>query len=153
MKLITLQTEAKKGKVVSVNLKNPEGNNGWYNYDVKFDNGDVGQVGTKSPTEDYFIEGKEVDYIKEECEWDDKSGTLTKIKRPKKEWSGGGGGAKWQPKDAKTYKSELVGMALKYAYDAVVLFNPEGERDVKMIKPYFDAFTKMAFDKIDEIHG
>ena len=152
MQLIEKTRESKKSKVVSITLKNKEARNGWYNFDVKFENGDVGQVGSKTPTDDYFVEGREVDYILSKCAWDDGSGTLDKVLRPGGSGFKGGGGAKWQPKGPKEYKSEMVGMCLKYAYDAVALFNQEEKRDVKAIKPYFDAFIKMAFDKIDEIH-
>ena len=82
MQLIEKTRESKKSKVVSITLKNKEARNGWYNFDVKFENGDVGQVGSKTPTDDYFVEGREVDYILSKCAWDDGSGTLDKVLRP-----------------------------------------------------------------------
>lgn len=126
---------------------------GNHSFIVTMENSDSGFMNSKDNPNPYFVVGREVEYDYEEKQKSDGSGTYTTIKKPKSDFQGGGGGAKWQPKDAKAYKSELVGMCVKYAYDAVVLFNPEGERDVKMIKQYFDAFTKMAFEKIDEIHG
>ena len=122
-----------------------------YSFSVTMENGDSGYMKSKDNPNTYFAVGQSVEYDIEEKEKKSGDGTYFVIKRPKKDFQGGGG-AKWQPKGPKEYKSEMVGMCLKYAYDAVALFNQEEKRDVKAIKPYFEAFIKMAFDKIDEIH-
>ena len=121
---------------------------GNYSFAITFDNGDAGYLKGKDKDHPYFIAGQEVPYTIEEIEKKDKYGTYFKIKKPAKEWAGGGG-AKWQPKGAREYKAELVGRALKYAYDAVSLL--EEEKSATKIKSYFQAFIKMGHAEIDKL--
>ena len=146
--------EVKTDKVKEVKRwsDEPYGEYKLYTFTITMENGDSGRCASKDFEHKYFVVGAECEYFTEEVEKKDKSGSYINLKRPKKEWTGGGGGG-FKHKGAKEYKSECVGMAAKFAYDSVVQFKPEGKRELKDIKQHFDAFVKMMWDKLDELHS
>ena len=145
-----MQPTQKRGKITKVKrFSDTPNENGFFTFLVEFENGDSGYRSLKEQEDPYFVEGSEVDYMIEEREKKDKSGTYFTIKKPKKKFEFGKG---WQPKGAKEYKAEMVSMALKYSYETANLSRAEGEElDPKQIRGYFEAFIKMGWEKIDSL--
>ena len=124
---------------------------GNYSFSVSFENGDAGYLKGKDKDHPYFIAGQEVPYTIEEIEKKDKSGTYFKIKKPAKEWTGGGGGAKWQPKTPLEYKSDMISCFMRYAVD--ILIAQSGEVTEKSLKDLVYPMVKVAYPMIDKIYG
>lgn len=149
MALVREDEQQKKSKVVSCDFtKEYDGKFGKVYYHViKFENGDVGEAGFKSMSNDYFTPNRVVDYVIYKTTRSDGITKDTRIAKPNSPYEKKAGGF---TKSAKTFKMEAVSQAMGHAVDAAAI-NPEG--DISLIPGYFDKFYEAMAKKIDAIDG
>jgi hypothetical protein len=146
-------SEVKKGTVKEIKRwsDEPYGEYKLYTFTVTMTDGSEGRVNGKDFEHKYYIPGHEVEYVAEEVQKKDGSGSYIKFKKPPKEFGGGGGGYKRSPKSKVEYLSDSIGYYSRYATDVLIAQGKEVTKETlqPLIYAYFEA-TKPLWDKLYE---
>ena len=124
----------RKGKIIeSKFIKEWTGDKGTvYYHDIKLDNGDHGQIGTKERLPDKIAVGQELTYTIEEGQYG------SRIKAVQQSSGGGFRGRQQEP------KIQMISFAMAYTKDLVVA----GKVDLKNMSQYFDIIYQAMISKI-----
>ena len=124
----------KKAKIIeSKFIKEWTGDKGTvYYHDIKLDNGDHGQIGTKERLPDKIAVGQELTYTIEEGQYGS---------RIKAVQQSGGGGYKGKQIDP---KQQMISFSMSYTKDLVVA----GKVDLKDMSKYFDLIYHAMISKL-----